>query len=72
MARPRQYDQIRYFVGQHRFINHSMLETKFNLRYRESRKAIQMLQDEKIIGCEHDIANKGYEVLVKTYKAEMV
>lgn len=72
MARPRQYDQIRYFVGLHKFINHSMLETKFNLRYREIRRVIHMLQEEGVIGCEHDIANRGYEVLEKTDKAEMV
>lgn len=31
-----------------------------------------MLQGDGVIGCEHDIDNGGYEVLMKTYKEDVI
>jgi len=70
-TRPRKYDQVKFFVGMNRYITHTMIETKFNLRYVESREMIHNLQRDKIIAEEFDVGFGGYEVFQKTYQAEL-
>jgi hypothetical protein len=64
------YDEIKYFVGTKRFITHSMIEIKFNLRYVESRKAIHALQEDGIISDDFNVPQGGYEVLKRSYHSQ--
>ena len=65
---PKRWDEIKYFVCTQDFVTHTLLQTKFNIRYVHSRKIIHALQNEKII-MESD-AQGRYKVLIKIYIAD--
>ena len=69
-TRPKRYDEVKFFVGTKRYITHTMIELKFNLRYVESRELIMCLKSDRIISDEFDVKRGGYEVFQKTYQVE--
>ena len=63
IQRPANYSIIVYWVQGLASVNHSQLEMKYNLRYKESRNIIKALQADGYITERYDIKLNGYKVI---------
>ena len=55
------YEKIKAWAWEQDFITHTLLQSKFNLRYQDSRKIIHALIAEGVILADSDYQGKYYQ-----------